>query len=244
VARFITYQHEINEHLGGRIRTSLSGRFIVSIYLLIKVIYAINALAQFLMLKQMLGVKNLWWGLDVAFDLATGNEWPMTGNFPRVTLCDFAVRVLGNLHRHSVQCVLMINMFNEKIFLGLWFWLVVIAIVSIASMIYWIGSTIGSRTGERMVNSYIERIDPTVAISNRRRQAVTVFVRDKLRPDGVFLLRLIQANSGDVVTCDLISALWAQHIRERPFDPLSTSPPPYSEPLLISKKDLIDESDL
>lgn len=75
-----------------------------------KLIYALNAFFQFLIVKWMLGTDSLFWGWQVASDLAAGREWPETGNFPRVTICDFAVRVLGNLHRHSVQCVLMINM--------------------------------------------------------------------------------------------------------------------------------------
>ncbi|VDO60795.1 unnamed protein product [Heligmosomoides polygyrus] len=96
---------------------------------MVKFLYAVNAVFQFIFLKNMLGVSSYTWGLDVTMDLWQGREWPETGNFPRVTMCDYDVRVLGNLHRHTVQCVLMINMFNEKIFVALWYWLCIMLVV-------------------------------------------------------------------------------------------------------------------
>uniref|UniRef100_A0A0K0CV47 Innexin n=1 Tax=Angiostrongylus cantonensis TaxID=6313 RepID=A0A0K0CV47_ANGCA len=215
----------------------------VNIFQAVKFLYALNTIVQFIFLKNILGVKSYMWGLDVTIDLWQGREWPETGNFPRVTMCDYDVRVLGNLHRHTVQCVLMINMFNEKIFVVLWYWLCVMLIVRfdrihlyVYSFAKWtIATATTSFSGRVLVNNFIQQIDPTVARSEQKRSLLQEFVIEKLRTDGVFLLRLVgefsTENSGDMVTLALLKTLWKDFMASK-----SKNPPLYAEPLLLSDK--------
>ncbi|KAJ1362744.1 hypothetical protein KIN20_022409 [Parelaphostrongylus tenuis] len=239
IAAFLVQEQSMATVKAGKVRRVTSGSYITMVYLITKFLYALNTVFQFIFLKNVLGVKSYMWGLDVTMDLWQGREWPETGNFPRVTMCDYDVRVLGNLHRHTVQCVLMINMFNEKIFVVLWYWLCIMLVVSVYSFVKWtIATATTSYSGRRLVNNYIQQIDPTVARSVQKRSLLQEFVIEKLRTDGVFLLRLVSENSGDMVTLALLRTLWKDFMETK-----SRNPPLYAEPLLLSDKK-ISESDL
>ena len=58
-------------------------------------------------------------------------------HFPRVTYCDFKIREIGNNHDWTVQCVLRINLFNEVIYIFMWFWLCILALCSLVDYLSW-----------------------------------------------------------------------------------------------------------
>jgi hypothetical protein len=183
------------------------GVYLTVVYLLVKLLFIVNVVGQFLILNKFLGPNYRWWGFDILRDLITGQEWETSGHFPRVTMCDFEVRRLGNLQRFSVQCVLMINMFNEKLYLFLWWWFLFVAVLNCLNFLYWLFISLIPSVRVNFVRKYLAakgKLDPTSPHGTKLRQ----FVNKVLRPDGVLVLRLISDNAGDVVTSKLVSGLW------------------------------------
>ena len=61
---------------------------------------------------------------------------PMAMVFPRVTKCSFyKYGPSGTVQTHDTICVLPINIINEKIYVFLWFWLIILSFISVIGLI-------------------------------------------------------------------------------------------------------------
>lgn len=118
----------------------------------------------------------------------------------------------------------MINMFNEKIFMFLWFWFFLLAAVSGYSFLSWVVKSFSASSDRRLIATYLAKIDPQTVRSTAKRDKIKHFINTTLREDGVFILRLIAKNSGDLVACELLRTLWEDYLAEWPLqfqpDPL------------------------
>jgi len=62
---------------------------------------------------------------------------PMVSVFPRVTKCTFhKFGPSGSLQTHDALCVLALNILNEKIYIFLWFWFIILAVISGMALAY------------------------------------------------------------------------------------------------------------
>lgn len=62
---------------------------------------------------------------------------PMVAVFPRVTKCTFhKFGPSGSIQTHDALCILALNILNEKIYIFLWFWFIILAIMSGMALAY------------------------------------------------------------------------------------------------------------
>lgn len=213
--------------------SSHSGNFLCSLYLVVKLLYMVNVVVQLYLMTNFLGTD----GFQILNDLTGGHQWHESGHFPRVTMCDFSIRSLGQKTKnYTVQCVLMINLFNEKIFLTLWLWYFLLFVLVVVSFFYWFWALFS--TGQR--EHYVRHMLRTrQEYKDRYEAALQDFVKRRLAMDGVFILRLIEANAGELVATDVAVHMWRKYKpNSRYIDPndQDLGPQPESSELL-SKAD-------
>ncbi|EPB68771.1 Innexin [Ancylostoma ceylanicum] len=194
-------------------------------YLAMKLMFVVNIVLQILVLHLFLGFD---WGDLLHLKLGFNTDWKATGLFPRSTMCDFEVRNKGNLQRYSVQCVLSLNMFNEKIFLVLFYWLILLFFVTLVNFCLWM-KNLHSRTDQL---AFVRRMLESAGVQRQRQ----VYIKDESEKqplscsgdidnsintmkkfekfeesvdrDLIVILRLISSNAGANVCSDVTKSLF------------------------------------
>lgn len=193
------------------------------VFLFHKLLFIANVVGQLYFLNSFFvtpgsTVNSSLWALQAVYDVIRGKDWQMSGHFPRVTMCDVVDRELGNLNIHSVQCVLIINMLNEKIFVVLWLWFLVVAVCTVLNFVNLLLTLLPSYGRHRRISTYIRagfsfgqgrgRVD----IGNPDREELERFVCSYLCLDGALIIRFFSNQCGELLTSAFIRKLYSKYL--------------------------------
>lgn len=117
-----------------------NGRYSI-VYMICESLNFLNVLSQIFLLDAFFGGVFLTFGTKVLEfvmnDDDDGRHDPLVTTFPRITKCTFKkYGPSGTIQTHDVACILPQNILNEKIFIAMWFWFVILATLS-AMQIVW-----------------------------------------------------------------------------------------------------------
>uniref|UniRef100_A0AC34G6W9 Innexin n=1 Tax=Panagrolaimus sp. ES5 TaxID=591445 RepID=A0AC34G6W9_9BILA len=101
--------------------------------------------------------SNSFLGFATIRALSHGEDWRKTGIFPRLTVCRFQIREQGVLDQTNMvskvtQCVLLTNMYIEKIYIVVWHGLIMLLCVNILNLARFIYLLIAQNRKSFLIN--------------------------------------------------------------------------------------------
>lgn len=109
-------------------------------YFICEALNFVNVIGNIFFVDKFLGGAFLTYGSEVLkfSDMDQENRSdPMIEIFPRVTKCTFhKYGASGSIQKHDALCVLALNILNEKIYIFLWFWFILLSILSGLAILY------------------------------------------------------------------------------------------------------------
>lgn len=110
-------------------------------YFACEILNLINVLGQIYFTNRFLGGAFTTYGIEVLSHSETTNQHmrtdPMVKVFPRVTKCTFhTFGASGDVQKYDALCILPINIINEKLYIFLWFWFIILTVISAMTVLY------------------------------------------------------------------------------------------------------------
>ncbi|KAI6175586.1 Innexin [Aphelenchoides bicaudatus] len=193
---------------------------LTKIYLLYKATNLAMTLTQIYLLNAYFWPDYDFWGIGFVRDLYNDHRWKESGEFPRVTFCDVEVReIAAKPIKYTLQCVIMqvlkhltfnvlrfrINMFIEKIYVAVWFWLLCLSALNAFNLIHWFWCTHINSNNLEFIDHYL---DLNGLKPDEYHSDLPDFVNHYLTIDGVTALRLLELNCGEVEASETVKSLW------------------------------------
>lgn len=178
-------------------------------YIFIKFLYFINAIGQIFLMQAFLNLnmtENKFFGTKIISDIINGKDWEVTSTFPRIGYCLAKIRHIGSMNRVVAQCSLPVNMLNEKLYIFLWFWMVLLSIVTAISIVSWFIKLFWQYNRTGFLEKYL-KINDLDKYKEIRKCMIRKLEKRFLRNNGLFILRMIATNSGDLITAEIVNKL-------------------------------------
>jgi hypothetical protein len=188
-------------------------------YLFVKLCYLAVSVGVFVMAAQLLQMKEAHsfykFGFDAISKWLDNTEINSTNYldskyFPRVVFCDIHVRTdkkINNIHTYQYQCALPSNIFNEKIFIVLWAWFVVMIVCNTYSLFRWMVKYLFRKTIIKNILLWPYAYDHDIDLY------IDSFVYEYLSNEGFLVLMLIKSNVQDWHLRMLIRDLWLAYMQ-------------------------------
>ncbi|XP_046552403.1 innexin-19-like isoform X2 [Haliotis rubra] len=177
------------------------------LYLFVKLLLCVNLIAQFIFLtihfRQHLAIRV---GSYVGFDM----DSIINPLLVKDGHCDFVINQVQTSHRYRVQCTLPITEIYEKMFTFLWYWIFLLAVITILNLVLWAGFLFLPFLRDGRIAAHV-----TAAKGSRPDEhSITRFISNFLGIDGVLVLSMISWNSSELVSAKLTQHMY-QVFREK-----------------------------
>ncbi|CAG5095235.1 Similar to inx1: Innexin inx1 (Schistocerca americana), partial [Cotesia congregata] len=170
-------------------------------YFICEVLCVINIFVQLYLMNRFFDGEFMSYGLRVLQFSDTPQEErvdPMVYVFPRVTKCIFhKYGASGTIQTHDSLCILPLNIVNEKTYIFIWFWYIILSIFLVGLMIYRAG-LIFMPSVRPYVLKYSGRLLSIETCSN---------ISKKLDLGDWWLLYILQSNMDSLVYRELLEEL-------------------------------------
>ncbi|PAA55765.1 hypothetical protein BOX15_Mlig032100g2 [Macrostomum lignano] len=188
------------------------GNYTFVMYLVTKLAGLAVLLLQLELMRQFLGFQSLSYGAELMRNITMGLDWEITMVLPRLGACRFTFPDRTSVISVTPYCTISSNIFTEKVYIILWFYFVLAAIVNSASILLWLRRFLLTRSRCQCLRSLIRGCG--CPGTDQDETWLERFEFEFIRIDGLFFLWMIRLNCGHIVTGEIVRNIFCDFVRK------------------------------